>query len=420
MPKQEEAIFSRSSNIGYGGAWGSGKTLALAIWVKCKTDIANNLILVGRKTYDELRDTTQREYFDLFPEHQIFHNKNENATYLPNGTTILWRHLDEWHKLTNLNLGAFAIDQAEEIAEECFIALQGRLRRNVNGRQSMIVFNTEGHNWIWKMFKAQLREDYHLIETTTFENPHLPDDYFERLKLLPDNIQKRYVFGSWAVFEGQIYEEFIESKHAINPFNIPESWEKIVAIDHGFTNPTAILWAAIDYDGKVFIYDEHYKANETISYHAEEVKKRGKVSVIYIDPSCVAKVIPKKGQLYSIIDEYSEYGIYPVLAVKDVFSGINRVKEYFKQDKLFIFKNCVNLLDEINQYQWKRLRPGEEKNEPDEPRKYRDHACDSLRYLIASHMNPSAEDTTPKAEPGSLQSILDYDKRYAESVDNFS
>lgn len=643
LPKQDEAVFSKASNIAFGGAWGSGKTIALAIWIKLKSEISNNLILVGRKTYDELRDTTQREFFDLFPELTQFHNKNENATYLPNKTTILWRHLDEWHKLSNLNLGNFCIDQAEEISEECFLALQGRLRRQIDGRQSFIVFNTEGHNWIWKLFKNESREGYHLIETTSFDNPYLPEDYFQRLKNLPQNVIKRYVFGSWAVFEGQVWEDFNEPTHVIQPFNIPDGWDRMVGLDHGVTNPTAVLWAAINYDGTVFCvspdtkllssdlvwvnageievgdnllgfdenvpsetkkrrwkegivesartvtqpsykltlsdgttlkcsskhkwlvqtlgsrqkwvatdkikigwklskvldvwetdksfeagylssafegegclcfdknkrlslsftqknncflyktiffleklglrlgkykrgfndvsgvqitrkrdilkflgsirpqrlldkfkvsmiggivafdkpsvvkkeflgnidvvsiqtssrtfiadgfashncYDEHYKSGETVSYHSSEIKKRDNSNVRswLIDPSCNAKVNVKNGQFYSIVDEYRDEGLYFYPANNDVLSGINRVAEYFKSKRLFIFKNCVNLINEINQYKWQRLKPGEEKNQPDKPVKHMDHAVDVLRYLIASRAFATEKSETPR------------------------
>jgi hypothetical protein len=60
------------------------------------------------------------------------------------------------------------------------------------------------------------------------------------------------------------------------------------------------------------------------------------------------------------------------------------VNEFFKSDKIKIFKNCVNLIEEIEQYKWQTVKPGQIKNAPEHPRKYRDHACDCLRYMISS------------------------------------
>ncbi len=64
---------------------------------------------------------------------------------------------------------------------------------------------------------------------------------------------------------------------------------------------------------------------------------------------------------------------------KDLFSGINRVKSYFKnacgERKLFIFKTCVNMIREIKGYFW---------GNADAPIKKDDHAMDELRYYIMS------------------------------------
>ena len=63
---------------------------------------------------------------------------------------------------------------------------------------------------------------------------------------------------------------------------------------------------------------------------------------------------------------------------KDLFSGISRVKSYIKnaegKSRLFIFKNCVNLIREIKGYFWS--------SDGDNPTKKDDHALDELRYYI--------------------------------------
>ncbi len=68
---------------------------------------------------------------------------------------------------------------------------------------------------------------------------------------------------------------------------------------------------------------------------------------------------------------------------KDLFSGINRVKWYLKNKKLFIFKNCVNLIREIKTYRW---------GDGDLPVKKDDHALDELRYYVMSKPRPKEEE----------------------------
>ena len=60
-----------------------------------------------------------------------------------------------------------------------------------------------------------------------------------------------------------------------------------------------------------------------------------------------------------------------------MFSGIAVVKSYLKnaegRSRLFIFKNCVNLIREIKSYWW---------GDGDNPIKKDDHALDELRYYL--------------------------------------
>jgi len=73
---------------------------------------------------------------------------------------------------------------------------------------------------------------------------------------------------------------------------------------------------------------------------------------------------------------------------RNLFSGINRVKSYFKnangKARLFIFKNCINLISEIKGYFW---------GSGDAPVKKDDHCLDELRYYIMSRPENSTKET---------------------------
>jgi hypothetical protein len=205
---------------------------------------------------------------------------------------------------------------------------------------------------------------------------------------------------------GQVFEEFDEKVHIINPFIIPNDWERIVSIDHGLVNPTAVLWGAIDYDENIYIYDEYYKANDIVSNHAQRIWEKTEdqnITLWVIDPQTKAKTMVKNGMPWSIQEEYADNGIQPVLANNEVLASINRIKEYLhiQKDrihpitqqrgapKLFIMNNCVNLLEEIPTYRWRKQTSAQELNNPEKPIKYKDHAVDALRYLIMSRPEPT-------------------------------
>jgi hypothetical protein len=79
---------------------------------------------------------------------------------------------------------------------------------------------------------------------------------------------------------------------------------------------------------------------------------------------------------------------------KEMFSGIQRVKQYLKvtdgRAKIYIFPCCVNLIRELKSYRW---------GEGDNPKKIDDHALDELRYYIMS----KPENTPQKPKKTEIQ-----------------
>lgn len=422
--KQDKFIFSSLRDCAFGGGWGNGKTLAGCI--KTFFHLQNNkdaLAFVGRKDATDLRDSTMQDFREWFGDKLIENRGERSFTYKPTNSKAIFRHADDLGKLTNINLSFFWLDQAEELTLSEYTFLKGRLRRSIDGiRQGCITFNMEGHNWIWDKWKKQSLPNHMLVEGATHENKeHLPADYLEDLEVLKQtspNVYKRYVLGNWDVFEGQIYGEYSDKIHVIDPFTIPKEWTKVFALDHGLTNPTAGLWGAVDYDDNLYIYDGHYQAGELVSYHAEKIKAKtgeDEISAYLIDPSCAQQNAINRR---SVMGEYLRQGIYFMPAKNDVRAGINRVKEYLRVDpnrihpidnvkgspRLFIFdvEGTIKLREELPQYKWKSLRGkvGEE-NQPEKPNKYFDHAADALRYMIMYLWKPvkQVKKTSHKNDP---------------------
>jgi len=390
-PKQYDFFESKAKFPGYGGGWGNGKTLAgiLKTYAFCEQD-PDGLFVVGRKNFTDLRDSTLRDFLSLYGEEGKFgeYKRGEMKYVLPNGCEILFRHLDNLGSLTNLNLSGFWMDQAEEIPEMAFTFLQGRLRRTtVKYRQGFITFNMEGHNWIWNRWKAKKTKDpenYDLIEATTYENKaHLPKDYIESLEKLPDGIYNRYVKGSWEVFEGQIYEEFDEKIHVIEPFNLPKNAQLFDGLDPGVKHPFAYLIAYEDKENNLYIVDEWRESNKKIDEVAEAIrfKRDGReMQSTVIDPSS-AKIEQTSGE--NVKQQLAEQGIDAVKANNDVKAGINRVKLRLKNKTLYIFNTCRKLIEEITQYQWEKPRLiNGVLHQKEAPLKVKDDLVDVMRYIV--------------------------------------
>lgn len=231
------------------------------------------------------------------------------------------------------------------------------------------------------------------------DNPFLDKDEIEEFSLtLPENELESRKFGRFRDDSGLVYTEFDENRHVIDPFPIPFEWQNTLSIDPGLNNPLSCHWYCVDYDGNVFVVAEHYEAKRDIDYHAEAIKRisdeigwrRGYDGRIYslIDSAANQKTL---ASVKSVTELFYERGIAVNPNVdKNLFSGIAKVKEYFKTDKIFIFRSCVNLIRELKSYRW---------GDGDAPIKRDDHCLDELRYFIASR--PKTE--KPEGEKTAVQ-----------------
>lgn len=432
--KQKEFHESNAKFRCYAGGFGSGKTYCGA-WEAFFQSIwyPNNLGLVGRMSYPELRDTTRKEFLELpiivdkeivplvdSPLIKSF-NKSENMIEFVNGSVVLFRALDDaFHKIKSLNLGWFWIDELTEANEEIWLGLVGRMRRKNVQHTGFGTTNPEGKDFVWKMFLQEPKEDYYLVNAPSTENYYLPDGYIERLvSQYPEEWVKRYVYGSFDTFEGLVYKDFSDkAPFVVDSFDIPDNWYKFIGIDYGYRNPMAILWCALDEKGNAYVYDEYYQTGTLISdvcdiIHTKTNKQ--KIKLYLIDPS-TAQRDGKTGK--TVQDEFNDNGIYVTPANNDKRAGINRVNEYFKlkdgKPKLKIFKNCVNLRRELQVYKWKDLKGKiSSQNQPEAPNKKDDHALDALRYLVNYFY------TTPirKEEDSIVKKILKSVRGYNSELD---
>lgn len=378
----------------YIAAVGCGKSTALiAKALFHSQESPNNLGVIVRKNYTDLRDSTLKDY-ENYTGRKVNESKKEDV--LPNGSVIMFRHGDELPTLKNINLGWFGIEQAEEFPDDTtWQFLKMRLRRQVKHRTGFMIGNTNGHNWVYKLLKENgAPENHKLIEATTYDfSDILPADYLKNLETLPKKLYRRYVQNSWEEAEGLVYDEYLESRDLIEPFGIPETWEKGFVLDHGFRNPTGVLWYAIDHDGNIVLYDEHYEREKPVSFHAEAIKKRNLFSGL-CDPSVLNNTQSRGDYIYSIADEYRDYGINLRAAFKSSEeASIARVNEFFKSGRIKIFRSLTNTIQEIANWKWRDVRPGVTTNKPEEPEDRNNHLCDCLKYLIASRFG-----ATPKPE----------------------
>ena len=265
----------------------------------------------------------------------------------------------------------------------------------------------KGLTWVYNtIFLNELNDDevWH-IHMEWADNPFLNEKDVESFtaSISADELQSRR-YGLFVGNGGMVYNEFDENVNVIDPFDVPSDWYDTISIDPGLNNPLSAHWYATDYDGNVYVIAEHYEAKRNIEYHANCIKKicerlnwkksyMGYIEAL-IDSAANQKTLAGER---SVSELFSDYGIMVNPHVnKDLFTGINRVKSYFKnaegRSRLFIFRTCTNMIREIKTYFW-----GSGEN----PVKKDDHSLDELRYYIM---------TKPENVKAVEKSIIERDK----------
>jgi phage terminase large subunit-like protein len=284
----------------------------------------------------------------------------------------------------------------EEPPRDIYIECLQRLL-DVNGKFWMTMTPVDGmSSWIYDELYLQAKEDTSIkvVIVSQEDNPHL--NYGEAQALLSgltkDELDARK-HGKFVQIGGLIYKMFDPEKHVIDEIRPPTEWLHVAGMDHGFNNPTAWLWGAVNPDGRIVIYDEYYVSGKIVREHAKEVhrinQEHGRYPDYNVGDPSIRNVDPITGT--SILLEYQEYGIPIMLGNNDQKAGINRVSRYFtgvnQVPQLLITRNCTNLIREIGRLRWaqwanKKVRA--DKNPKEEQHKKDDHAADALRYLISS------------------------------------
>lgn len=329
--------------------------------------------MIVAPTYPMLRDVTQKTFFELLrsTNYQFRFNKSDGHLEIF-GRNVYFRSADNPERLRGPNLSWFYGDEFALVRAETWDILIGRIR--VGKPRGWITTTPKGYNWIYRRWVKDPLPGYEIIRARTEENKHLPAEYIEDLKAsYVGEFARQELDGEFTLFEGLVYAEYRSALHSPD-FQTTEGMTFVRAIDYGYTNPFVCLFGAVDEDGRLYIYDEHYASKKLIKDHVQEIKKReGKFSWTVADHDAQDNA------------EMRSQGIPTINARKNVIEGIQRVKARLMvqgdgRPRLFIHPRCENTIRELQSYQWQESKEG--RNDKEEPVKENDHTMDALRYMV--------------------------------------
>jgi PBSX family phage terminase large subunit len=248
---------------------------------------------------------------------------------------------------------------------------------------ALFISTPKGFNHFYDLYNNQDKDEtYKSFHYTTFDNPHIPVEEIEReRRSKPEDSFAQEYLAEFRKMEGLVYKEFSRERHLFDDFTPYKVATRLVGIDFGFTNPSAILTIEKDHDSTYWVRFEWYKRGKTeeqIAEYAQSIK----ANAYYPDPENPA-AIKRLEDLHLNIREV-------IKGQGSVASGINKVRELFKQNRLRVHKDCVNLINELETYRYPEPKEGQ--NDGENPVKENDHALDALRYVIMMDYGISEEE----------------------------
>ena len=425
----------------YGGAMGGGKTVAL-LMEGLRACVRYPGIRVGafRRTYPELKESLLRELANYGYAEKLGAKwaAGDYELRFPNKSVLTFKYAENMVDASRRQGGEYQLllfDERTLTPADVLTFLESRLRSGDSGIPVLGIRSASNpggpsHSaakeryikptgYGSKTVTDKRGRSVRFIPSKLSDNHHLNEEYRTDLLGLPEQLRKAYLDGNWDVFEGQIFAELDFDRHVVAPIDLPAGWRRYMGVDWGFAAPWAVLWAAYDPDGRLWVYRELYETKVGESAQARRILAAEgpgeRVSARYADDAMWAI----QGEAKPIAQVYLENGVRLEKAGKGPGSrvaGWQRIHSflaegpacYYHRDmgwetcpKMHIFNTCMKLFSELADLPYARSGNPED-SDPKAP----DHAADALRYLTVNLGNeikfhwPSAGDVSiPTLDP---------------------
>lgn len=315
---------------------------------------------------------------EVIPE-QLIENINESELLvrLFNRSVIELKGADSQDSLRGAKLKFVVLDEYASMRPTVWEEVIRPAMADVPGSKAIFIGTPSGFNHFKVLYDRGIagEKDYKSFSFKTVDNPYVnPQEIAEIKEGSNPQIFRQEYEASFEQMTGSIYPMFKRSQHVIEGFSIPDEWERLVSMDWGSRNATAILFAATNPQGEIYVYDMLYDSGKTVSQWAAILNARPETEKIeswVIDPSALAQA-----------REFGQYGIYfhsynpdTMKKINDVTIGINLVSEYLIQNKIKIFSHCTTLIEQMEQYQWEPTVSRLGSDQRPKPLKKDDHSC---------------------------------------------
>jgi PBSX family phage terminase large subunit len=356
-----------------------GKTTLAIDQMKARASIDNSRIAYVAPTYQQARDIAWEQLRNDCKNAAESINESRLEIKLVNGSQIILRG---WEAIETLRGQHFDLMVLDEIAmmRNFWLNWNEVIRPTLTDTkgEALFISTPKGFNHFYDLFNLQDKDkDYKSFHFTSYDNPYLPVDELDKARTeLPEDQFAQEYLADFRKTQGLVYKDFSRVNHVYTQSTI-NPVARLVGIDWGYTNPSAIYLVIKDTDANYWITQEYYKTGKTTQEIIEYASSlRG--NKYYPDPA-----EPDR------LEEMRRAGLNVMDVSKDIEAGISTVQELLKTNRLHVHSSCVNLINEFETYRYPDKKP--DMNEKETPVKEHDHALDAIRYCLymQTSANPS-------------------------------
>ena len=379
-------LFNNKNVQIYFGGSSSGKSYFIFSQRLILELINKHNVLIVRKTQNSIIDTVWAqtiEGINNFPievSSAFKIKKSERKICAPNKYMALFKGLDDIERLKGIkpDVGVFdtvIMEEATEATYDDYKKLRKRLRGlGEHPKRIILLFNPiDVEHWIYKEFfenkwdndKSFYEDDNISILRTTYKDniKNLGKEEIDDLENEVDQYYYQvYTLGNFGIIGDRVFTNYSSSdlsklKNKLHP--------RMCGKDFGWESAGAFISCYYsEMEKTIYVLDEIYGKKIKLQDWAEKIKEINRyiVNCDHAEPRSVAML--------------HEYGVN-VKECKKTPDHMKNAIHWINSQKMVIDTRCINLINELNLFAWRRQKTGEKRLE-----RKNDHAIQALIYAL--------------------------------------